>query len=488
MMDWHTANVFRLVRKAADRFQEIDAKAIPIPHVEADPNLPTFELGGVEVAVSDDDIPVRPWVVKQYMILNNSWAPMNDFGDLWKDVTEAQTVIVDTYGKYLPEPEVEWDDPSSDAALTRWAFAGLAAQRLERTDDGGFVVRHGNMEKFAVREGLASYGGDAYFAEDGTPLRIHLQGKDVKPGDDGWEAAKFTFRSSGLTWTTLADHVGRCHLGFANALMLASRKCLPLANPLRNFVAPFHYRTAAINNGATLSLLPWGALLHRTSGFSWDAMQDVYAEAFNDFRLERFDEELKRKGVHPDDLPEGIDYAYGVEGLAYWRCLESFVNDSFANSPAMATVLTDHRESTEAFWKAVSKYFGEERELTESTLKDFLCAAFFCVSAYHSHVGSVSAYVRDPRFLAGKLWPDQTIADKQSSAQLCMIACITGFKMPTIDSDFDHLMPCDATRECAKKYDDALHALQAEMDERNAKRGQAFRSFEPARVATSVAI
>ena len=113
---------------------------------------------------------------------------------------------------------------------------------------------------------------------------------------------------------------------------------------------------------------------------------------------------------------------------------------------------------------------------------------FFTVSGFHNFVGTVTEYVADPTFTAGKLWPGVTMADRQSTMQLCLIASTTGFELPRISGDFSHLMPDDGAKEAARRFRESLRAVQANIEARNAKRAQPFRAFEPNRVSLSVGV
>ena len=202
----------------------------------------------------------------------------------------------------------------------------------------------------------------------------------------------------------------------------------------------------------------------------------------------RFDDELRSRGVHPDTLPPDLS-PYGTDGLAYWRCVESFVDDAFANSAALQDALGGFRSETEAWWRvAMENCRGDLGPLTEDAMRTFLKISIFNVSGYHSHVGTVGAYVRDPRFLCTKLWPQATMCDKQTTSALCVIACITGFPMATIDGDLSDHMPDHGSPVAAVNLRAALTSLEGEIAERNASRALPYRLFMPSRVATSVAI
>lgn len=59
------------------------------------------------------------------------------------------------------------------------------------------------------------------------------------PASAEWEYVKFVFRSSLFTLVTLVDHLYGMHLLEANSAVLAVRRSLSTAHPLRRFLSPF---------------------------------------------------------------------------------------------------------------------------------------------------------------------------------------------------------------------------------------------------------
>lgn len=492
-MDLHTSVMLALIRKAAKAFRKTSAANIPIPSTPADTGLPVEVIpfaGGVPLVCSDENVASRPWTVRALMNTNNRFAPLTDAPAQWQSVEQAQKALQAKFGSLLPAPEVAWQDPASDAALSRWAFEGLAAQHLEAAgasatsprEKDGFVVRQEAMAALPVRPGLASFGGDAWFTRDGQPCRIRLRGTDVHPGEPGWEAAKFAFRSSCLVWATLADHLGRCHLGMSSTTILATRRHLKPDHPLRSALAPFLFRTAAINSSASLSLTPPGGLVHRASGLTWEGMVSAFNTALSAWSPIRFDDELRSKGVHPDQLADPHMFPYGEEGLQYWQEVEIFVH-------GLGESLVDLKDpAVGRWWDEIRQRYPKLPPLHRKALHDYLCTLIFTVTAFHHHVGTVTPYVSDPRCLAGKLWKDQTMSDCQSTMQLATIACITGFELPALVDDWSHLMPDAGAKRAAGAFRAALARLQADVEGRNRQRPQPFRSFEPQQITTSVGI
>ncbi len=498
-MDLHTSNLFRLVRKAAASYRKLDGSQLPKPWREASEAFPVehvaYVANGVDVPAQDDDSPVRPKIVRKFLELNNSWAPKRDKAVFWSSPQDGRNKIKEIFGKNLPEPSVIW--PDSGVALTEdWARQGLGAHHLEKIKEGGqagevYVSSFEYMSHYQVRDGLATYGGALYLTADMKATRIRLRGKDVRPTDADWEAAAFAYRSSSLVATTFSDHVFRCHYVLMNTVLLAVKRYLPLSHPLRHFIAPFHYRTAAINNGGAVTLVPEGGMFHRTGGYTWKQQREVYNDCVTSYRFETFEETMRRRGVHPDDL--GPDHAmlfpYASDGMELWRRIRAFTNDALDSSPALSGILGSHKAATEKWWKSISDGLpGGLAPLNEKSLRDFLSQVIFTVTGFHEHVGNVSQYIVNPALAAGKLWPNQTVSDMQSSMQLCVVGCITGLPMPKLLEDFGHLMPDKESTDALHRFQAALGEMQTEVDARNAKRRLAFTSFCPNRMSCSVSI
>lgn len=92
--------------------------------------------------------------------------------------------------------------------------------------------------------------------DDGTQKTV-----TTKPGDSGWERAKFRFRSSLFTLVTLVDHLYDIHLQRANLFVTALREQMSRDHPIRRFMAPFTYNTIFVNDNAFHNLIREGGAL-----------------------------------------------------------------------------------------------------------------------------------------------------------------------------------------------------------------------------------
>ena len=499
-MNTHSKNIFRLIKIAMLQHKPIRTEQIPAPQREPNSALPVTSYQFSKkflVSVQDDDAPKMPWLIRQYLRLNDKYASFKDNHALWGSDAEATKAVEDKFGKRLPAGDVQWIAPTSDEALWRFVCQGNAAQNLEAaTQDkgalaaelGGFVVRCEHMAKFEMREPFASYGGNAWFDGHGKPTRITLRGKDVYPHDKAWEAAKFAFRTSCFIHGAISDHLVRCHQGWSNALTLGCLKSLPKANPLRMFLKPFIYNGSAINNLGAMLFLTEHCWLHRTTGFSWKGLQQAFDYAIENMRIEPFDEELKRKGVH--EAAVNGTYPFGQEQLAFWNLLAEFVDEAFEGEALDGLFKAPHAKEVLSWWQDLqSAVLVDAGPFNKANVKQTLKVGLFTATSYHWHVQSLSSYVRHANIFGTRLvHADQTIADIETHMSLAMVVCTTGLAMPTIDGKFDMHMPDQHSSQAARTFHSKILELQTAMDLRNANRIQPYRLCEPRRVQTSIGV
>ena len=80
------------------------------------------------------------------------------------------------------------------------------------------------------------------------------------------------------------------------------------------------------------------------------------------------------------------------------------------------------------------------------------------------------------------------MANQQNSAELGVIASITGLPTPSLLGDFSHLMPDDYSRGSLNRLHENLLQVGQEIQQRNTRRDIALRAFLPEELNLSVAI
>ena len=476
-----------------------------LPHGPANSTLHIPTLGpGKKVLESDEDEPTRPPILKMLIRMNNRLNPIKDSNKAWTSAEGGKQAIQSVFGNYFPKSRVNWNgfDPAGDEALRWWVFSGFGALELHRLDDRTaqaeqvpgqtpyFVSSYEFLKDLEVRPGLASYGGAVYLDKQGNILKMKLRGKDVLPSEGKtWEAAKFAYRSTGLVWATLYHHLFFSHYSVSNSGVVATMLNLPADNPLRMLLKPFIYRTAAINNGGADSLLPKGASFHRSTGLTWPAMEEAYSLMIQRTAFKALPDLLRERGIDSDSLsalPEDI-FPFGRDGQLFWNTLSTFSTDLLQNSPSFRNI--EKNDAVKAWWEEIgtSLHFSPH-DLSVEHLSSFLAQFFFTVSAFHSWVGHVTPYVLDPSIAAGKLFPESTMADRQNSSELSVIASVTGLPTPSLLGDFSHLMPDTYSRKSLQNLHENLLGMSREIHQRNAGRDIPLQIFLPEEINLSVAI
>ena len=177
-----------------------------------------------------------------------------------------------------------WGEMSSDESFTRFFFngmgaVGLAAQKeTPKSGLGPFEVDM-PIQNFEVRPGFRPYGARVHFGADQKPTGIFDYANEnlAKPGDDGWESAKWLEKS---TLYTCREHLMWGHLLISNTATMTCTNNLPPSHPIRRLLTIFTFRTNTINDQAFAALVPEVSTLHRATAFTYPALLKVFDEAY----------------------------------------------------------------------------------------------------------------------------------------------------------------------------------------------------------------
>jgi|GEM_PF-304773 len=485
----HTRLLGGLLRRSLRGYTRLSALRIAPPAAEPPQVVTVPGLGpDVELCADDEDTGVRPRWMRWAIAAANRLLPVSTAASPWSAHADPVPALTATFGDALPTPRVDWGAPTGPEALALFARHGLAAHRLAAHPEGGWVLDVSAMDVLPVRDGYARYGGVLRLHEDGSFHSLHRGRRAIDPADPRFEAEAFAFRSSAFVQVTVADHLGLCHYGVSNAALLAARRHLPASHPLRSFLRPFQYRTAAINFGALQSLIPRGALVHRGTSLRWSALQAWLQRLLQDVRYDPLPERLRTRGTHPDQLGSRAEVLpWSVDGTQWYAGLHAFVRDAFDTSPALSSAIDGrHRPATEAFWADLGTRVRGLPAFGRDGVTDGLTWLLHVVTALHSHVGHVAPYLRNPGFVAGRLLPGAARADPDNTGQLATVAVLTGISVPTILEDWTHRMPDRPAIDTAQRFRDWLAAFQGQIDARNTLRQQPFHSLSPRMMPCSV--
>ena len=420
--------------------------------------------------------------------------PVRDHDHRWRSVEVARDTFQEVLplGAYMARPYHYWEEMSSDAAMSRLAFAGLGALRLmpyarQEGDPAlpGAAWQHdlGFLSRYAVRPGFERYGARAVFDEAQEPIALCRESVWHRPGDAGWAHAKWAWRCSLMVGTTVVDHLVGVHWLIGNYVTTAARFHLPPTHYLRLLLKPFTWRTITINAGASETLCPERGFVHRASALTYEALGQAFGDATTLLTFHTVPELVRRKGLDPDrlvtvegaDPPEEVDrFPWVADALALYRVIHAFVVE-YIDLYAPADADVDGDLAIHAFWihlntaPATVRFPGRSKAALVEVLAQFI----WSVTGLHEAVGTVNEYVIDPTFMGTKIRPGTETADIQASMQYLLVMALTGLGMPRLLDVGDAAGVFDADhrgRAAFQRFHDALVRLSAQNDAANRRR------------------
>jgi len=485
----------------------------------------TREHGEFELAVPIDD--TEDWPGYEHSImgyittllfgwLRLDWLhPVSDLAISWHSPEQAQRALSAAVGHDVDQRLlVQNSDHVSDAAISRWAFAGMAAHRLQCPGVTGIRLeeisnQHRNhtsdaeeyclvdmmwLKVLAVRPGLQGYGATAYFTRNRTLSKIELPGGIItRPGDGrAWDEAKWAWKSAVLVGVTVRDHLTDVHLIAANQLTVASRENLNPDHPIRRLVKPFTYNTIGINVGAAKTLAVENSLVHRATGLTWPAMVLGFNLLLSSERkLPRAPAYMAERGT--DKLAPGI-YPFGEDWLQFYAVMSQFVSDYVDLYYQDDTSIAKDHQLTAFFANiqlpaSVHQLDQAPSYTSKFMLKHLLTGMFTTVTGVHNQVGNIAEYLADPSYVTAKPRPGSIVSDVQSSFQAINIALSTASKQPMLLDSVDHLLLDDSAIRVWAKFRTRLKELSVAVDEKNAARGDfKCNAMNPKKMVFSVSI
>lgn len=454
--------------------------------------------------ITEDDIlgPVDTTDVITNWALRQRWIfSLSDKDDIFfKDNEEAQMVNEElkmVMGEGLPESYLDWEDMTTDAALTRIFFYGmgacLIAAQPQRTDDelGPFCVDL-PVQDLETRSGFRRMGCRVHFDADQKPTGIfdYQHKLLVKPGDVEWEEAKLLARVTVGTVVTAREHLLWTHLIMSNTVTMSSILNLFPSHPIRRLLTIFTFGTNAVNARAFEVLVPDSAIFHRATGFKHSAIEKMFNDGFD--ACDIF-EPFSDRDICPSvkELSDDGKFPYIAEGSAYFDIVRTFVSNWIAEAGDEAT-----DSFAEAFYKEVqSVSVGMKYELPEFSTDALvnLCAQMiFCVTAYHELVGGVVEYFRLPSRFGFRITEGATSVDVQSYLIASIVSGSTSIKMPMLMKGFPNFFGAGGAKEWERDVWNTFVADLAEQEnvvvENEANRDFEYRACNPRRFECSVSV
>jgi hypothetical protein len=488
--DLHTRFMVSRVRERVTQWTAQGPSAAGIPQTHGPLEKIDVIPGILAVPAHDEDGDKIAFAKKALFRVLRS-LPLTDDSVPWPSPESAATVIVQ-FEPILPAPTVRWTDVTSDRAMTLLAFQGLAAHRLEPldADPGGaaYAVDLSWMYGLAVRPELEPYGACAYFAADGTLLRVYISHDDSThyPGNASWEEAKWRWRCALFTAVTVTDHLGGTHFLTSNLLVTVTREQLPENHPLRRFLKPYGYGAVDVNVDAALMLAPEGGLAHRLFSFTYAGLSRCLLRGIETARFQAFPQAMASKRI----AALGDRFPYATDGLALYAILQTYAKDYFDIFFPGESVVQD--PAVRAWWQgfvalAPSLALGPLNKAQQ--VIDLVTQAMFIVTGFHAQVGHAVPYLLDPAFISCRVRSDSQMSDIQPTVQVLNLAALTALEQPALIGDYTHLfLEQHKERVIAafERYQQALIKLSHDIDERNKHREQPFETFNPSLLKVSV--
>lgn len=428
--------------------------------------------------------------------------PVDDKEDVFfASNAEAETCLKDlrmSMGEGLPETYNSWEDMTTDESLTRIFFYGmgvvvLAAQTEEYKSDLGPFVVDMPLQEFEVRAGFRRLGARVHFGADQKPTAIfdYQNDKLVKPGEEGWEEAKFLCRTTVATLVTVREHLLWNHLLIANGVTNAMLEFLPPSHSIRRLLAIFTYGTNAVNSNAFSLLAPEAGLVHRASGFKYDALQDLFDAGY---KASNIYEPFADHKVSPalKNLSDEGKFPYLSEGIAYFELVRSFVREWLDES---GDAVSD--DAAKGFYNEVKESTkGQTYELpdfeTDDAMVNLISQMIFCVTAYHELVGGVVDTFRLPSRGVWRCTENATQMDAQSFLLSTAVAGTTSLKKPALMREFKNFFGAGGApsweRDVWTNFVGKLKIQSTAVQAADAKREVEFKAFDPARFECSVSV
>lgn len=512
MIDYHSRSLYRVLRKFASSKGQSrpDGSAVRIP-TEMYGNRAMKKLFfGMDIPTWDEDVPSN-WLrslastsIFDYL-RNGHINRLQDVAVEFNSSDEARDVFrIAAQEDLRPLELTSWEEMRSDEAISRFAFAGLAAHRMQRTAPTSWYnvlsedynVAYKNdweyLKVFEVRPGFEKYGAIAYFDSRAHLRKIYwsMAERNVTPGDRDWEHAKWVFKCSVIAGATLTDHLVGIHFMTSNFMTSSSQKNLRPDHPLRRLLKPHTYGAVTVNMGATTTLASEFSVLHRASSFTWPAVMEGFKVSVALNRFVPMSEVLKESGM---DTASSEIYPYGQDMRDFVRVVHKFVKGYIGVYYKDDAAVTGDKEVSK-FWHGLRqvKTMNIPTAPTKKNLINGVVLLIVKVTAMHNQVGNVADYLVDPRFASPKIRPGREVADVQAAFQGLAIGLMTANLQPRLINNFTHLVLQDehvtVTSALFEAFQVDLKALVQKIDKRNKNRRFPCNAFNPRTMVSSVSI
>ncbi|CAB9509299.1 expressed unknown protein [Seminavis robusta] len=412
-------------------------------------------------------------------------------------------------GRALPVSYTNDFDTISDESFSRFFFYGMGAVLLEKQQQqsaspsqkeqlGPFVVDM-NLSHTKMREGFRPLASRVHFSKDQTVTAIYDYSEETiyKPGEAGWEAAKFCARCAAFTLITVREHLTWSHIVLSNSVTRGKTLHLPPNHPIRRLLTVFTFRTTEVNTAAFDVLVPENCVLHRGLGYDYTAMVDLFEHSYTSCNV--FEPFPKRKLLPElEELAQAGKFPYWTQGKAYYEIVQAFVTEWMEQAEASASGSTtdDHAkafyESIQTMNQGQQYTIPDYSDSESSAMVDLLTQFIWTVTAYHELVGNVVDVTLKPDRCGIRCVPGQTRVDVQAYLIALTISSSTSVRMPELMSRFENFFGAGGApgyeRDVWEHFQSRLKEQSLRVQEEDEKRDVEFKYFDPVRFECSVSV
>jgi hypothetical protein len=431
--------------------------------------------------------------------------------------TPAQAVFeinFSRWSQYATRTEGDRDESDGDVTRSIHDFLVNGAKKLignkrkRASAEGDALVRYGCVFYFDAKRNPLGF----WWPEENRFVAPHSYtgdgAKDIEANAD-YNKVAFIFRSTLLTVATIQEHLIKIHWIVANSGTVNSQLNLNPEHPIRRFLKPHTYGTAAVNWTSTSMLAPVDGLAYRGFAFDKNSWYPMVTDCFKNFKFESIREHFDsafantETGLRPNDIP------FYRDGFELWDIIETYTTQYINIFYKTDAELNGDNELI-AFWNGYKSFFGNNKDipgfglgaLTIPALIKLLCHHIFWVTGAHQYFGFICEYMAANYALAPKIFKGhEDGTDVQSYFQTLSLITLTNGPMPLMHSEdwFDTIWaPCQSNLikdnlECIKTvFNDYQARLETQnsliLDRNQNARTQPFNAMQPSILDSSVSV
>ena len=396
------------------------------------------------------------------------------------------------YNRWFPPHPEGWSDIQSDAQFTALRLHGPNPFKIKRHDDGRYLVDYGPIFK-----GVFAPVKAWFVISDGQVVADSIEiGRTLhRPGEAGWERAKFIANGLDARETVFLRHLMQTHLVSGQAFTIAAYS-LPATHTLRPFLDFFTYGTLVVNDFA-FKLLVTPASYFLQTGF---LRGDDVGKLFHNFMPEvSLDVLMPRKDIAQRGIEGMPGNSYVEDSVQAWDIIEDVVRTFVEKAYTSDAAVVDDKALQSWYDTLISLVPGRTTESHPlnglNGLVEILSSHVY-LNIYHEIVGDFSPYVQGTTELSMKiismdnLHHHDTGAPRSSDVFLFTQGAWAGrFEnngnlLIHMDIDADAKDP--ALRECLHAMQSQLKTLDDALKVRNAERETPFLRLQPSAWKASI--